>query len=72
VAGERATPPEVVGGIHGYAEFRRVLRRPRHEDHETYLTWLGRPFDPAAYSVARANARLRGPWPVGTPPLGDR
>jgi hypothetical protein len=72
VAGERATPPEDVGGIHGYAEFRRALRSPRHAEHETYLTWVGGTFDPEAFSVARANARLRGPWPVGTPPLGDR
>jgi hypothetical protein len=72
VAGERATPPEDVGGIHGYAKFRRAIRSPRHEEHETNLTWVGGAFDPEAFSVSRANARLRGPWPVGTPPLGDR
>lgn len=72
IDGQRATPPEDVGGIHGYSEFKRALRQPRHEDHDMYLTWVGGAFDPNEFSVARANARLRGPWPVGNPPLGAR
>ena len=70
-AGERATPPEDVGGIHGYADFCRALRDPRHPDHADLLAWVGGRFDPAAFDVARANARLRGPWPRGNPPVGD-
>jgi hypothetical protein len=41
VAGERATPPEDVGGVHGDAEFRRAIRSPRHAHHEARLTWVG-------------------------------
>lgn len=72
IGGALATPPEDVGGLHGYAACRRALRDPRHPDHADLVAWVGGPFDPAAFDVARANARLRGPWPRGHPPLGDR
>ncbi len=71
-AGALATPPEDVGGVHGYADFRRGLRDPRHPEHAAWVAWAGGDFDPAAFDVARANARLRGPWPRGHPPVGDR
>ena len=29
------------------------------EEHDSYLTWLGGPFDPAAFSLAEANAALQ-------------
>jgi hypothetical protein len=71
-AGALATPPEDVGGIHGYADFRRAIRDPRHPDRAELVAWAGGRFDPGAFDVARANARLRGPWPRGHPPVGDR
>jgi hypothetical protein len=71
-SGELATPPEDVGGIHGYAEFRRTIRDSRHPDHADLVAWAGGHFDPAAFDVARANARLRGRWPRGNPPVGQR
>ena len=70
--GALATPPEDVGGIHGYAAFRRAIVDPRHPDHADQLAWAGGRFDPATFDVARANARLRGSWPRGYPPVGDR
>ncbi len=45
VGGERACPPEDVGGIHGYAEFLRVINDPTHEEHEGTLVWVGGRFD---------------------------
>jgi hypothetical protein len=67
-----ATPPEDGGGIRGHADFRRAIRHPRHPDHDDPVAWSGGRFDPAAFDVPRADARLRGPWPRGHPPVGDR
>jgi hypothetical protein len=60
-AGQLATPPQDVGGLPGYAAFRRAIRDVRHPEHAEWLAWVGGRFDPAAFEVARANARLRGP-----------
>lgn len=69
--GRLATPPEDVGGIDGYGEFRRAIRDRRHPEHADLVAWAGGRFDPAAFDVARANARLRRLWPRGHPPVGD-
>jgi len=59
VAGERSAPPEDVGGVSGYEEFLEAFFDPRHEEHEHMKSWIGRPFDPAVFSVIEANERLR-------------
>ena len=51
VAGERACPPEDVGGPGGYEDFLEVIADPTHEDHEQYLTWAGGSFDPDAFRL---------------------
>ncbi len=61
-AGSRACPPEDVGGTGGYAEFLRVLRSPKHEEHEHFREWSrrrGHDFDPKAFDFEEANAKLR-------------
>ena len=40
--GERACPPEDVGGVYGYRRLVRALRDPEHPDHDEMRTWLGR------------------------------
>jgi len=57
--GQRACPPEDCGGVHGFADFIEAVGDPDHEEHGDYLTWVGRPFDPEAFSVAGANAALQ-------------
>jgi len=47
------------GGVSGYEELLEALADPGHEEHEAMKEWLGRPFDPTAFSVADANLRLR-------------
>jgi hypothetical protein len=62
VEGENACPPEDVGGVGGYADFLRVLRNPRHEDHEHFRTWSRRGrrhFDPHRFEVEKVNEVLR-------------
>jgi hypothetical protein len=58
IGGERRTPPEDVGGTHGYEEYLTVLADPEHEEHENMLHWRG-PFDPEAFSPAQVNQGLQ-------------
>lgn len=50
VAGRRRCPPEDVGGPWGYASFLDAIHDPTHEEHESYLTWIGGPFDSEEFS----------------------
>ena len=65
IQGERACPPEDVGGIGGYAHFLQAIRDPKHPDHDRYVEWtgnLGNPegrFDPEAFDLEAVNRRLR-------------
>jgi hypothetical protein len=57
--GERACPPEDVGGMWGYAEFLEAIGDPDHEEHDSYLEWIGGKFDPEIFDLDDVNARLR-------------
>ena len=59
MGGECSATPEDVGGASGYEEFLEALSDPRHEEHEHMKAWVGRPFDPTAFSLAEANERMR-------------
>jgi len=50
--GERACPPEDCGGIGGYARLLDIIFDPRHEEFETMRAWIGRRFEPEAFSPA--------------------
>ena len=58
IGGERRTPPEDVGGTHGYEEYLTVLADPEHEEHENMLLWRG-PFDPETFSSVGVNQGLQ-------------
>ena len=59
IAGANACPPEDVGGTGGYAEFLEAIHKPRHPEHEQYLSWCGGAFDPAGFDLNSVNAALR-------------
>jgi hypothetical protein len=59
VAGERAAPPEDVGGSYGYEDFLIALSDPRHEEHQQMIDWIGGRFDPETFDLNRVNRRLR-------------
>lgn len=59
IDGQNACPPEDVGGPWGYTEFLEAIADPAHEEHESYLEWVGGPFDPAGFDLASANAALQ-------------
>jgi hypothetical protein len=55
IAGERACPPEDVGGPHGYADFLAAIEDPRHEAHDELLDWVGGDFDPEWFDLDAVN-----------------
>jgi hypothetical protein len=57
--GQRACPPEDVGGTGGYEEFLDALADPKHEEHKNMLRWAGGRFDPEHFDLANTNAALR-------------
>ncbi|WP_330999246.1 IS1096 element passenger TnpR family protein [Burkholderia cepacia] len=58
VAGTGACPPEDCGGPAGYAQLVRTLAGRMTDDKRELLEWFGEPFDPDAFRLADANARL--------------
>jgi len=59
VAGERAGPPEDVGGAGGYQDFVAAIANPEHEEHEHLLVWIGGVFDPGGFDINSVNRGLR-------------
>lgn len=59
VAGERACPPEDIGGPPGYEEFLQAIAEPDHEEHDSMLVWIGGAFDPAGFDINCVNRELR-------------
>jgi hypothetical protein len=57
--GERACPPEDVGGIGGYGYFLEAIQDPQHPEHEDYLAWAGGDFDPEAFDREQIDEELR-------------
>ena len=82
VDGERARPPEDVGGRGGYERFLEAVADPEHEDHKDMKRWCGGHFDPAWFDLALVNKdltqalksnvkrRLHQPRPVRQPKIG--
>jgi len=60
LAGERACPPEDVGGPWAYADMHEALADPKHEEHEQYVEWIGDSFDPETFNLKEVNQMLKG------------
>jgi hypothetical protein len=58
LAGERACPPEDVGGTPGYQDYVKAVTNPRHKRHREMLGWRG-PFDPEAFDPEAATKSMR-------------
>ena len=58
IAGQRHCPPEDCGGSWGYQDLLAVLADPTHPEYPERVEWVGEDFDPEAFSVDVANARL--------------
>jgi len=58
VEGERACPPEDVGGVRGYSEYLEAIADPEHERHDEFIQWSG-PFDPEAFNATKVTKKMR-------------
>jgi len=58
IKGKRACPPEDVGGLWGYETFLEAIGDPHHEEHDSYLEWVGGDFDPEACDLGEINQAL--------------
>ena len=56
--GERACPPEDIGGVLGYAEYLEALADPSHEQHSEFLDWRGQ-FDPEDFDAAKVTREMK-------------
>ena len=56
--GERACPPEDVGGVGGYAEYLEVLADVNDDRHEEMLRWRGK-FDPEKFDAGKATKLMQ-------------
>jgi hypothetical protein len=55
--GERAGPPEDLGGAWGYMNMLEILKDPTNEEYEETCAWLGE-FDPEDFNLEKINTRL--------------
>jgi Plasmid pRiA4b ORF-3-like protein len=58
VEGERACPPEDVGGTSGYEDFLKAIAVPDDPEHDENLTWVGGSFDPEHFDPEKATKRM--------------
>ncbi|MFV1981024.1 MAG: plasmid pRiA4b ORF-3 family protein [Rhodothermia bacterium] len=58
VEGERACPPEDVGGVRGYQEYLETLSNPDHEEWDETSEWRG-PCRPEEFDAGVATKRMR-------------
>ena len=59
VRGKRCAPPEDVGGVWGFEEFKEAINDPRHEAHEQWREWYEDDFDPDWFSLGEINKQLQ-------------
>jgi hypothetical protein len=63
VEGERACPPEDIGGPWGYAEYLDALADSNHDRHDEFMEWSGS-FDPENFSAEKATKAMRKGLPT--------
>ncbi len=56
--GERACPPEDVGGVGGYGEFCRAIDDPGDFEHKRYMEWSGGDYDSEYFDLDDVNWEL--------------
>jgi hypothetical protein len=59
LGGERACPPEDVGGTWGYIDFLEAISDSDHEENEDLLSWADEDFDAEHFDLQAVNEGLR-------------
>ncbi|MCH8046134.1 MAG: plasmid pRiA4b ORF-3 family protein [Planctomycetes bacterium] len=57
--GERACPPEDVGGVGGYQNFLAAIADPKHEEHSSFLERCGGSFSPDKFEPKKATREMK-------------
>ena len=55
IAGKRSRPPEDIGGLPGFENFKTVMKDKNHEEFDEMFRWYGGPFDPDFISLKEIN-----------------
>jgi len=58
IEGERACPPEDVGGSHSYPEYLEAVSNPKHKRHKEFIRWNGF-FDPEKFDAPTATKAMQ-------------
>ena len=58
IEGEGTCPPEDVGGIHGFEEFKEIMKDKDHPERESYIEWYGSEFEPDKLNLDEINQQL--------------
>jgi hypothetical protein len=58
IEGEGTCPPEDVGGMHGFEEFKAIMRDKRHPERKSNIEWYGSEFDPDKVNLEEINRQL--------------
>lgn len=58
IEGAFACPPEDCGGPWGYQNMLAALADPKHEEHETFVEWIGLDFDAEEFNLKEINEVL--------------
>jgi hypothetical protein len=56
--GQRACPPDDVGGPYGYADYLEAMADPKHKQHKDFMEWNG-PFDSEEFDARAATKRMQ-------------
>jgi hypothetical protein len=59
IDGKRNCPPEDCGGSGGYEELLKIIKNPRHKEHNDMIEWLGDEFDPEEFDIDFINESLK-------------
>ena len=57
-AGQRACPPEDIGGLKAYEEMLERMKDPTQSEYREMNGWLTQDFNPASFNIEQANLRL--------------
>lgn len=57
--GKMKCPPEDCGGVWGFSEMLKILKKTKHEEYQSFIDWLGGGFDPKEFDLAMVNKKLR-------------
>lgn len=52
-------PPEDIGGVPGFEEFKKAIKNSSHPEHETYMEWTGGHYDPEYFDLEEINEMLK-------------